>query len=113
MITLCLSAVIVLMGSALEGKHANRRFRSYPALDRLSPMGMGNRRRRRSSLLFEALRICDGAERAHPSDDAEGRGERYVSYRDVYRLSPTRSGHRSFPGADESARGAVTQCSGD
>src|SRR5579864_3983276 len=40
-----------------EGRHSKRRLRAYSALDRVSPMGMGYRRRRGSSLLFKTFRI--------------------------------------------------------
>src|SRR5206468_3673553 len=49
-------------------------------LGRLSEMGLGNRGLRTSAFILKAVRFSDRVKRAHPSSNAKGGGQYYVSY---------------------------------
>ena len=79
-------------------------FAHIPLWTRLSGLGLGHRRRRARARLSQALRVGDGAQRPHPPDHAEGRGQRHLSHRHVDRLPATGAGHGALAGTDESRR---------
>ncbi len=96
----------------LKGRSAStpdRRVRPHPALDRLSGLGLGHRRRRTGALISQALRLGDGAQRPHPPSDAEGRRQRHLPHRALDRVSAAGAGHRAFARTDESPRRQAAQ----
>src|SRR6185437_5256616 len=82
---------------------AGGRVRAHPAVDRLSGMGLGHRRRRTGALLLEALRLGDRAQRPHPSGDAEGGRQRHLPHRALDRISAAGARNGAVAGADEGA----------
>ena len=77
-------------GKGREGaviEHAGRGVRARAALDCLPGLGLGDERWRAGTVVFEALRVRYGAERPHPSGDAESRGPRCFPHRPVNRVS--------------------------
>ena len=86
------------------GIDPDRRVRAHSAVDGLSGMGLGHRRRRARARLSQALRLGDGAQRPHPPDHAEGRGQRHVSHRHVDRLPAAGAGRGTLAGTDEGRR---------
>ena len=75
-------------------QHADRRLRAHPALDRLCRLGLGHRRRHASADAPEAVRLGDGAQRAHPPDRAEGRRQHDLPHRTLDRVSAAGAGTR-------------------
>ena len=61
--------------SGRSGQHADCLVRPHSVVERLSRLGMGDRGQRAGAGAAEAFRLGNGAERAHPPDDAEGRGQ--------------------------------------
>ncbi len=81
------------------GLDADRRVRPHPAVDRLSGLGLGHRRRRAGAVLSQALRLGDRAQRPHPPGDAEGGRQRHLPHRALDRVSAAGAG-RSAPRPD-------------
>src|SRR5215472_1787739 len=87
-------------GSA--GIDPDRRVRAHSVVVGLSGLGLGHRGRGARARLSQALRVGDGAQRSHPPNHAEGRGQRHVPHRHVDRLSAASAGHSAFTGPAES-----------
>src|SRR2546430_3341673 len=81
-----------------------RRLRAHSIVVGLSRLGMGHGRRGTRSRLSQALRLGDGAQRSHPPNHAEGRGQRHLSHRHVDRLPAASAGYGTLAGTDESRR---------
>ena len=79
-------------------------FAHIPTVDRLSRMGLGHHRQRPGPVIPEAVRLGDGAQRAHPSGHAEGGRQCRLPHRALHRVSPARPRLRSLAGADEGGR---------
>ena len=71
---------------------------------RIPPVGVGDRRRGASPQLPQALRVGDGAERAHPSNPAESRGQHQLPHGPVHRLPAAGAWRCTGAGADEGPR---------
>ena len=71
--------------------------------------GWGTAGRRPRARLSEALRLGDRAQRPHPPDHPEGRGQRHLPYRGFDGIPAAGAGHRSRSWADEGGarRGAA------
>src|SRR5208337_126701 len=82
-------------------QHAGSDLRAHPAVERVSGVGLGNRRQRRGAQLPEEIRFRNGAERAYPSDDAEGGGESDVSHGGINGVSAATTRQGRLAGADE------------
>ena len=76
-------------------------FAHIPLWVGLPGMGLGHRRRDAGAQLPQALRLGHRAERAYPSGDAEGRGQRGVPYRALHRLPAACSRSRTSPWSDQ------------
>ena len=57
---------------AFEAQHAHRGVRAYPAVVGISGVGLGNGGQRAGAGVLAEVRLGDGAEWAHPPDDAKG-----------------------------------------
>ena len=66
--------------------------------------GWGTEDGGRALELSQAFRLGDGAQRPHPSSDAEGRRQRRFPYRALDRLSAAGARHRALARPDEGAR---------
>ena len=86
---------------APQEQHADRRVRAHSALVGVSGMGLGHRRQRAGAVVSEAVRLGVGAERPHPSGDAEGRRARHVPHGDVDRVPAAGARHRAVARTDE------------
>src|SRR5580692_3252018 len=88
-------------------KYADCRFRAHPALDGLRAVGLGYGGQRASTGLPEEVWFRDRAKRSYSPDDAESRGQRHLSHRDVHGISATATRQGGFSRTDESTRGAA------
>ena len=81
------------------GEHADRRLRAHAAVDDLRAVGLGNGRRGPGRWRAAALRLGDRAERAHPPDRAEGRGQHHLPHGALDRVPAARGrpGRRARP----------------
>ena len=75
------------------GVAADRRLRAHAAVDGLSGVGLGHRRRRAGARLPQALRLGHRAQRPHPPGHAEGRRQRHLPHRALDRLPAARARH--------------------
>ena len=66
--------------------------------------GWGTEDGARALELLKALRLGDGAQRSHPSGDAEGRRQRHLPHRALDRVSAAGTGNRAVARPDESRR---------
>src|ERR1700741_56213 len=80
---------------------------------RVPRVGLGYRRQRAGTGLFEEVRVRNRVERSHPPDNAKGRRERDISYCRVNGIPATAAWQGRFTGADESAGGAVENLAGN
>src|ERR1700726_4128031 len=87
------------------GQYADRADGPLAAVDDLRAVGLKNPGRRPRARLCEALRLGDRAQRPHPPDHPEGRGQRHVPYRGFDGISAACAGHRSRSGANEGGTG--------
>jgi Calcineurin-like phosphoesterase len=89
----------------------NRGVRAYPAVDRLSRMGLGHRGRRPRPRYAQAFRLGHRAQRPHPPSHAKGRGQRRLPYRALDRLPAAGARHRALTGpmkvADDKLRSVL------
>ena len=83
------------------GQYADRADGPLAAVDDLRAVGLGNPGRRPRARLREALRLGDRAQRPHPPDHSEGRGQRHLPYRGFDGISAARTRHRSRSWSDE------------
>src|SRR6202045_2151130 len=87
------------------GQYADRADGALAIVDDLRAMGLGHRGRRPRARLFEAVRLGDRAQRPHPSDHPEGRGQRHLPYRGIDGIPAAGAGRRSRTGTDEGGAG--------
>ena len=67
----------------LGTEHADCSLRAHSSLGGLSAMGLGHKRQRTRSWIFEALRLGDSAKRSHPPSAPESGRQRDFPHRDV------------------------------
>src|SRR5580658_3009207 len=96
----------------LEPIDADRCVCAYSAVDGLREVGLGYEGWRRGAGTAAAVRVRNGAEWAHSPGDAEGRGQRRVSYGGVYGVSAARAGDGAESRADDCSRRAVGERTG-
>ena len=90
-------------------QHAGRRAGASAAMDGVRAMGLGHRRFGPRARLSETVRLGHRAQRPHPPDHAEGRGQYDLPHRDEHGLSATRPRHRARPRSDAGAAGTAPQ----
>jgi hypothetical protein len=96
----------------LEVEHADCGVRAHSAVVRVPRVGLGDGGQRAGARVSEEVRVSKRAERAHPSGDAEGGGQRHVPHGDVHCVSPARARDGAVAGADESASRAIAHAAG-
>ncbi len=72
------------------GQHAGGGLRAHAAVDDLRALGLGHRGCRGAHGAAQALRLGDRAQRPHPPDRAEGRGQHHLPHGPLHRLSAAR-----------------------
>src|SRR5437667_12801035 len=97
---------------ALETQHACCGIRAHSAVVGVSGVGMGYGRQRAGAGLPEEVRLGDGAQRAHTSDNAKGRRQRRIPEGAVDGVSSTATGQGGYDRTYESTGGATQELTG-
>src|ERR1700754_2907481 len=93
-------------------QHTDSRLCAYPALGRVSSMGLGHPGQRPGPVIAQTVWFGIGIERAYTSDDAESGREYHFSYSHVYRIPSTSAWHGSCTWPYEGAGRKITGLTG-